>query len=527
MITHEQVDVCVVGLGASGGIIASEAVAAGLSVVGIEAGRDHDPKTIAEQFDTDEIRYIVDLELEWTDPEVLVFEGGPPIPFPWLARNIGVGGPHHWSGFSYRFHPSDFRVASEAGVPDGSSVADWPISYDDLEPFYEAVEQRFEISAGTPHPWQPPRRRDWPQPALPLSGRAQMLAEAATRLGWHPYQPPAGMVTGKSVSALRQACNLCGHCTHFGCTRNAKASTLVTFLPDARATGRLDVRSRAHVTEVLVDAGGTPRAVQYVDAQGDTHEQPAKVVVLANNAPYVAKLLLQSRSDHHPTGLGNAYDQVGRHATYHTSMFAYGVWEDRLLFAERGPGTQIALDDFSEGRPAAAGAAFRRGAQMSAGMPAAFAGGALSFALALGDWLPLPEGVPAYGDGLLKFASHAFQRHAAVFCLGEDLPRAENRVVLDPDVKDRYGYPALRYEFEHHPEDKAQIEFMLERAETLLREAGAVQVAKGAPPLPGACGPGTPTARRGWAPIPRRRSPTTWASCTGSTTCSARARARS
>jgi hypothetical protein len=166
-------------------------------------------------------------------------------------------------------------------------------------------------------------------------------------------------------------------------------------------------------------------------------------------------------------------------------MFAYGVFDDLLLHAERGPALHVSIDDFSEGRPRAAGASFRRGAQISGGMPATFAGGPLSFALALSDWLPVPEGVPAYGEGLLEFAAHAFPRHMAVFCLGEDLPRAQNRVTLDPDVKDGSGMPALRVEFSHHPEDRAQIAFMLERAEEWLRAAGANTVVSAFPPLPG------------------------------------------
>jgi choline dehydrogenase-like flavoprotein len=484
MIVHERVDACVVGLGASGGTIAAELAHAGKSVVGIEAGRDHDPRAADTEFDTDEIAALVDQRLQWREPEVLVFDGGAPQPFNWLARNIGVGGPHHWSGFSFRFHPSDFRVASECGVPEGSSVADWPITYDDLEPYYQAAEELFEVSGGTEHPWLPPRKHGFPQSKLPESTRSILMSDAARRLGWHPYRPPAGVLTRAEPGALRQSCNLCGHCTHFGCTRNAKASTLVTALPAARATGLLDVRPCALATEVVVDAGGRPRAVRYLDARGDAHEQPARVIVLANNAPYVAKLLLQSTSARHPEGLGNQSDQVGRHATFHTSMFAYGVF-DELLHAERGPAQQTTIDDFSEGRPFSAGESFRRGAQVTGGVAAPFAGGALSFALALGDWLPLPEGVPQYGDGLLRFVEHAFPRHMAVFGLGEDLPRPDNRVTLDPDVRDSTGQPALRITFEHHPEDRAQIGYIIERAEEWLLEAGANIVVSAAPPLPG------------------------------------------
>jgi len=118
-------------------------------------------------------------------------------------------------------------------------------------------------------------------------------------------------------------------------------------------------------------------------------------------------------------------------------------------------------------------------------MPASFAGGPLSFVLALDEWLPLPDGVPPYGDGLLRFAERAFSRHMAVFCLGEDLPRAENRVTLDPVVRDRAGLPALRVEYSNHPEDLRQIEYFASKAQTRLEEAGARSVVRAPAALPG------------------------------------------
>lgn len=500
MITHDRVDVCVVGLGAAGGTIAAEAAVAGLRVVGIEAGADYGENPGAA-FDTDEITYVVDQALQWRDPEVLVFQDRPPIMSNWLSRNIGVGGPHHWSGFAIRFHPSDFRVASTSGVPEGSSVADWPITYDDLAPFYDEAEAMLAVAAGTEHPWQPPRQRGFPGPPLPDTRRSQMLTEAARRLGWHPFRPPAAILSEHIASSLRSPCNFCGHCTLFGCTRNAKASTSVTILPKARTSGSLEVRSRCLAVEVAVDNSGRPCAVRYLDDLGQGHEQPAAVIVLANNAPYVAKLLLQSRSPKHPTGLGNQYDQVGRHVTFHTSTCVYGLF-DEPLHASRGPAPQVAIDDFSEDRPLRSGAAFHRGGQMVGGMPASFAGGPLSFVLALDEWLPLPEGVPPYGDELLRFAQHAFSHHMAVFCLGEDVPRAENRVTLDPVVRDRAGLPAVRFEYSHHLDDLRQIEYLAGKAQAWLEEAGARSVVRAQAALPGGmrAGHAHGTTRMGLSP---------------------------
>jgi len=486
VITHDRVDVCVVGLGASGGTIASALAHEGLSVVGIEAGPDHDPADSASAFTSDEVAAIADRRYMWSEPEVLVYDGGPPLVFNWLPRNIGVGGPLHWSGFSYRYHPSDFRIASDQGIPEGSSVADWPISYDELDPFYEQAEALLNVAgAWHQHPYDPPRRADFPLPPVPLTGRAELLAGAARALGWHPYQQPAAVRTRAVPGTDLHACNNCGHCTFFACPRNAKGSTLVSVLPAARATGNLDVRAECIATLVTVDENGRPDGVRYLDAGGEAHEQPAGTIVLALNAPYVARLMLMSSSPHHPQGLGNEADQVGRHATFHSSTMAYGVFDDVLLHAERGPQVQIGVDDFNEHRPWDAGAPFRRGGVLNGGMPAAFAGGPISFASALGDWVPLPDGVPAYGDAYLRFAAHAYPRHVAVFGLGEDLPRAENRVTLDPDVRDSAGLPAIRITFTPHDEDRASAQYLLDRSMEWLNAAGASTVLGAVPPIPG------------------------------------------
>ena len=132
MIVDDPVDVVVVGLGAAGGTLAAALAARGLQVLGLEAGPQLDPTT---DYRDDELEFAVDRRLCWQEPEVLEYEGSELVA-PWLARNRGVGGPHVWSGFAYRFHPSDFRVATEVGVPADSSVADWPIDYDVLEPWY-------------------------------------------------------------------------------------------------------------------------------------------------------------------------------------------------------------------------------------------------------------------------------------------------------------------------------------------------------------------------------------------------------
>jgi choline dehydrogenase-like flavoprotein len=449
-------------MGAAGGTIAAELARRGLDVVAIESGPDHRSALPERDFHDDEVAHIVERRLLSNEPEAMVLSGRRLRDTPWLARNTGVGGPLVWSGFAYRFHPSDFRVASECGVPDGSSVADWPVSYDDLAPWYTRAEQLFGVDAGNPLPW----------------GRSGALfADAARRCGLHPYRPPAAIL--QRDAGERLACNRCGQCTYYGCSRGAKASTLVTALRG------VSLRVHAHCTavEVCTDRGGMARAVRYLDVQGNAVEQPARTVVLAANAPYVARLLLLSRSRAHPHGAGNGSDQVGRHLTFHTGVMAWGVF-DEVLDSVEGPQPHGGVDDYNESRPYRDGAAFRRGGVLHGGMPAAFTGGPLAFARALDVSIPLPDGVPRYGDGLLRFAAHAYLRHMAVYGLGEDLPRPDNRVVLDDTLRDRHGLPALRIEYTPHPDDVAQKQFLVARAEELLLSAGAHTVASDAPELP-------------------------------------------
>lgn len=448
MIVHDPVDVCVVGLGAAGGTIASGAAAAGRSVVGLEAGPREDP---VRSFDADEVAHAVDRRLLWSDPEVMVLDDQPPQVGPWLARNRGVGGPFAWSGFAYRMLPSDLES--------------WPIGYEDLEPWYERAEELLQVRglAGE-HPYDAPRRGPYPLPPLPRVPGTERLAEAARSLGWHPYHPPA---------AVGPSCDRCGLCTFYGCHTGAKGGTLAHLDRPG-----LEVRAGATAVEVVDTAGAPRRAVRYLDERGEAHEQPARVVVLALNAPYVTRLMLLS-------GLGLDNDQLGRHLTFHTGTMAWGVF-DEVLDVDRAPAQQVGVADLSEARPAAAGAPFRRGGLLHAGMPAAFTGGPLAFARALDTTVPLPEGVPRYGDGLLRFAAHAYRRHQAVYVLGEDLPQAENRVELDPEVTDRHGLPAVRYVYRPHPEDLAQQDHLREAARRLLEKAGATQVAALPPsPVPG------------------------------------------
>ncbi|MBI3949901.1 MAG: GMC family oxidoreductase [Acidobacteria bacterium] len=495
MQKHPETDCCVIGLGASGGIIAAELAKAGLSVVALEAG-PHYRREFFEHHDQahDELTYARLGKLRWNEPEVLVYNGGSPKTFPVIARNIGVGGPLHWSCFSYRFHESDFKVKTLNGVPPGSSVADWPLGYNDLEPYYDRAEYEFGVAGqAKANPFEPPRRRPYPLPPVATLAAGELFRETAASLGYHPFPIPAAITTqpGYGGKSFRRACNYCGKCTFYGCEQHAKGSTLVVTLPDALATKRLDIRAQCLATEITIDRAGKARSVIYTDPEGEAHEQAARLVAVCNNAAYVARLLLLSKSKRFPSGLANSSGLVGKNLMFHASAFGYGTFDHRELNAALGPQAAVAFDDVNEDRPRERyDQSFIRGAGISGGIPLPFTGGPLAFATALGSFMPLPEGIRSWGGGFKDFLARYYRRHFAIFALCEDLPVESNGIELDPTVRDRWGLPVPRVIYSDHPNTVAMQGFMRGLIEGLLRRAGARHVVAVIPTIPGGAAAG-------------------------------------
>lgn len=492
----DDADVCVVGLGASGGVIAAACAEAGLRVIAIEAG------TATVRGSTDERVFQLRRALFWNEPEHLVVNGGPPMRGSWLSRNIGVGGPLHWTTITYRFHASDFRARTESGPVDGTSLADWPIAYTELEPYYDRAEREIGVAGNAgANPYEGARSNPFPLAPLPLSAAALRFADAARRLGHVPYATPAAVLTERSGSRL--ACNLCGRCSHYDCLRRAKGNTRDTVLARAAATGRLDVRAAGRALRVLVDARtGLATGVRYEGPRGK-RDVTARTVVLANGAAYQTRLLLRSTSSAHPNGLANSSGLVGRNLMFHTNVMAWGLFDEQL-HVERGPQTGAAFDDLDEDRPRARhGASFVRGAAVVGGLPVVFAGGPLAFANAAGQNVKLPPGVPIAGAGFRDFIAHAYTRHFGVFALCEDLPLEENRIELDPTIRLEDGGPGLRIHYRYHRNTLEMESFMEERLAAVVREAGARQTFTQRSPLPAGmfAGHHMGTARMGTDPM--------------------------
>ena len=242
-------------------------------------------------------------------------------------------------------------------IPPRSTVADWPFTYADLEPYYDKVEYLQGVSGkagnirGRIDPrgniYEGPRSREFPNPPLRETGWMQLMSDAAKQLGWHPFRGPAGIRS--RVSNGLPACGYHGFCTGYGCHAGAKAGTQINGIPEAEKAGRLKVITLAWVTRVSVDKDGRANGVYFVKS-GKEYFQPAKAVLLASYTYENVRLLLLSTSSAFPNGLANKSGQVGKHFATHSGIGVNGLFPGRKLNRWYGTGAQwIDCDDFEGG----------------------------------------------------------------------------------------------------------------------------------------------------------------------------------
>ena len=348
MAQRDEFDVCVIGTGAGGGVMIKELTEAGFSVVALERGPVLEPS----QFIDDELSIVVrdelfspdQLETSRRDENSSTQVGR----FNNLAYCVG-GTITHWSACSWRFRPDEFRVLSTEGPVAGASLADWPISYDEMEPYYEKAEWEFGVSGdGNANPFGSPRKKDYPNPAHPYKKTALHFAEGARKLGYHPFHAPVAI--NSRPYGGRAACMYGGMCTSFGCPIHAKATSLSVLLPQALATQKLDLRSNARVFEIALDGDGRARSVRYFDEAAATQEVFARQVVVSCNAVGSAHLLLSCSSARFPEGLANSSGLVGKNLTFHhLPMVRYRIEEPTAGMT--GFNTTAVVDDLHASDP--------------------------------------------------------------------------------------------------------------------------------------------------------------------------------
>ncbi len=378
----EKTDVVIVGVGAAGGILAAELGKAGMKVIGLERG----PRLKTEDFNPhDELRYFQRQDLRpnvQRQPITWRPNGNAratPIPVQNYGNQAG-GGTVHYGALSWRMHEDDFRARSHtverygaAAIPEDSSLADWPLSYADLEPHYDRAEYELGVSgkAGNlqgkkidgGNVFEAPRRRDYPLPPL-LAEQSEIIFDAATRkLGYHPFSSPRAIIS--QAYNGRPGCTYCGFCQAFGCHVGAKSSILVTKLPEADATGNFKLITGAMAYRVNSDNSGRVTGVAYYGADGSDNTIEAELVILA---PFIydnTRLLLLSKTEKFPNGLANSSGHVGKHLTGHMMANVFVGFDDRHLNVYMGPSAQKhTLDDFNADNFDHSGLGFIRGAQI-------------------------------------------------------------------------------------------------------------------------------------------------------------------
>lgn len=375
------------------------------------------------------------------------------------------GGTRVYGAQAWRFLPDDFRMASRYGVPAGSSLADWPIGYDELAPYYERAEWEIGVCGdGAASGRYAPRERDYPMPPLPVPLLGQTLRRGADVLGWDTLAVP--LLINSVAHDGRPACLRCQHCVGFACPNGAKNGTHNTAIPRARATGKCDLVTGAMVERVITDGAGQVLGVSYFDADDQRHTVQAAVVVLAGGAIETARLLLNSPSKRELQGLGNNADQVGRNLQGHLyvgtfARFATPIWDGL------GPGVSVATLRFAHGNAGIIG------------------GGMLADEFIL---LPiifqkryLPPDLPRWGAANKAFMRDAYRFVTDIKGPVQEIPNPEGRVTLDPTVRDRWGLPVAHFSGTTHPETLRTATFMQERAREWAVASGAVQI-WGAPP---------------------------------------------
>jgi choline dehydrogenase-like flavoprotein len=415
MTQPEQADVCIVGAGAAGGVLASVLAEAGISVVVLEAGQHWDPQ---KDWSSDEL---ATENQAWRETRLTA--GGNPLK---LAKNNsgrGVGGGTvHFNGVALRFRESDFHMYTEDGVG-----VDWPIGYEDLAPYYDKIEQETAVSGPRDWPW-PPARPPYPYPARnPLSGPAMLFQQGCAELGIKSVPAPLFILSAPFDG--RPACINRGFCVQ-GCMVNAKFSTLITYIPRAQRAGAV-VRPGCQVSRVNCGPDGKVTGVTYIH-DGQEHEQKAKVVVLANFAIEAPRLLLMSACPQHPDGLANGSGMVGRRLMTHLSHDVWARFGQEVL-PYKGTPVLATTQHFYATDPKND---WVRGFTIHAHgfRPIAFAKG-----IAVQNKI--------WGRGLQELLRD-YNHYAKLTIVGEVLPYDENRVTLS-EVKDRFGLPAPKVTFSY------------------------------------------------------------------------------
>jgi gluconate 2-dehydrogenase alpha chain len=492
-IIKNKVDAVIVGMGWTGAIIAKELTDAGLNVVALERGPDRDtqpdfsyPRVVDELEGSVHRKYLQSLAKETVT--IRHNASGTAVPYRQMGSfkpGTGVGGAgSHWSGCHFRALPEDFRVRSNMEqrygkkfIPEGMTIQDFPVTYEELEPHFD----HFEYVCGTSgkagvingqkqeggNPFEGSRSREFALPPNPDYLGGELFYKAARAQGYHPYPIPASNASAPYVNPYgcqMGPCNFCGFCSDYGCLNYSKASPNNCIMPVLRQRKAFELRTLAQVLKVNLTADKKrATGVTYLDAQGRETEQPADLVVLCAFSLFNVHLMLLS-------GIGAPYDPesntgtIGRNYSYQNlnrvSLFFDETVQANSFIGIGGGGTTI--DDLN-------------GNQLD-NIKAGFIGGGIIWARQPGAGpvrgIPTAPGVPAWGSAWKKGIKESFRHSFYYEVQGSCMAYRDAYLSLDPTYKDAFGRPLLRMTFDWHDNEIKGSQFLVEKATDMCKVLG-------------------------------------------------------
>ncbi len=471
------VDVLIIGAGASGAAVAWSLAETRMRILCLEQGDWVKPTDYPSNGRDWEERQFSDFSVSPnrrnSPADYPVNDSGSPIK---VANFNGVGGGTIlYAGHFPRMLPSDFRVRSLDGV-----AQDWPIDYATLEPFYALNDRMTGVAGLAGDPAYPPKEAVLPP--LPLGKTGAMFGRAMNDLGWH-WWPSDSAIATQDYEGRAKCINL-GHCIA-GCAQGAKASTDITYWPQAIRAG-VQLRTNCRVREITTNDEGMATGAIYYDVDGTEHFQPAEVVILACNGIGTPRILLNSASPRHPQGLANSSGLVGKNLMLHPYGYVRGYF-DVPQDGHRGPHISIWSHQFYE---------TDRSRGFVRGFIYQFTRGQGPVATAVSG---MHAGLVPWGAGHHHAYRRLFDRCAGMVSICEDLPEEHNTVTLDPDLKDSNGIPAPKITYTLSENSLKMLEFSVAKGVDILKMAGARDIVTEAP-LPAAGWHLMGTARMGTDP---------------------------
>jgi gluconate 2-dehydrogenase alpha chain len=523
VVVHKKVDIVSIGAGWTAGILAWKLCSAGHRMVSIEQGpaRWADPDFV---WNHDDLRYEVrKAMMQDLGEETWVWRPNAKMPslpirqYGSFHPGRGVGGASvHWTAQYWRFLPADFqhRTVNEQRygkdkIPADMTIQDWPLTYDELEPYYDAVD--YDIgAAGTAgnlrgqilpggNPFEAPRSRPYPLPPHPVTIPAQLFASACNDLGYHPFPQPAGLLSQAyqgPLGDIRAGCVYCGQCTRFGCEVDAKTSAVNVHIPAALRTGRYEIRTNCKVLGITTGADGLATGIRYVDRlTGEEHEQPADLVLVTAYPLTNVRMLLLSTSNEHPNGIGNDHNMVGKNYTYQLLKTpATGIFEGHRfnLFMANGVVQNVLYDfnadnfdhsglDFIGGTSIYCGSGENDPITSVLGIPPLTAGTPQASnskkptptaPATTGEVASLEGSGTEWGKDWKENLRKNWDGIVGVGIQGEIQAYQQNFLDLDPTYRDAWGQPLLRLTFDFYDNEKNMYRFLAQRCKEILQRMG-------------------------------------------------------